>query len=84
VNIEIVRTFVRLRRLLAANADLARRLDEIEARLGNHDEQFVQVIRAIRELMSPPTQPKRRRIGFHQQPDELTASARARKKSSSQ
>jgi hypothetical protein len=79
VNIEIVRTFVRLRRLLAVNADLARRLDEVEERLGDHDEQFVEVIRAIRELMSPTAAPKRRRIGFHQPPDESSSTARARK-----
>jgi hypothetical protein len=65
VNVEIMRAFVRLRRILAVNADLARRLDELERRIGEHDEQFVYVIRAIRELMQPPPAPPRRRIGFH-------------------
>jgi hypothetical protein len=65
VNIEIMRAFVRLRRILADNAELARRLDEVEKHLGDHEEQFVQVIRAIRELMAPPARPARRRIGFH-------------------
>jgi hypothetical protein len=65
VNIEIMRAFVRLRRILAVNAELAGRLDEVEQRLGGHDEQFVQVIRAIRQLMEPPAGPPRRRIGFH-------------------
>jgi hypothetical protein len=79
VNIEIVRAFVRLRRLLAVNADLARRLDEVEKRLGGHDEQFVEVIRAIRELMTPSAVPKRRRIGFHQPPEDGAPAARAKK-----
>lgn len=65
VNVEIMRAFVRLRRILAVNSDLARRLDEVEKRLGTHDEQFVQVIRAIRQLMEPPPTPPSRRIGFH-------------------
>lgn len=65
VNVEIMRTFVRLRRVLAVNSELARRLGEIERRVGNHDEQFVQVIRAIRQLMEPPATPKKRPIGFH-------------------
>jgi hypothetical protein len=65
VNIEIMRVFVRIRQIIAVNADVARRLDEIEARMGEHDEQFIHVIRAIRELMDPPSAPKRRRIGFH-------------------
>ncbi|MSQ14242.1 MAG: ORF6N domain-containing protein [Dehalococcoidia bacterium] len=60
VNIEIMRAFVRLREMLASNRDLARRLDEIEER---YDEQFKAVFDAIRQLMVPPTQP-RRRLGF--------------------
>jgi hypothetical protein len=65
VNIEIMRAFVRLRRVLAVNAELARRLDEVEIHLSKHDEQFVDVIRAIRQLMDPPPAPPRRRIGFY-------------------
>jgi hypothetical protein len=65
VNIQIMRAFVRLRRLLAANADLANRLDELERRMGEHDEQFVNVIRAIRSLMKEPPEIPKRRIGFH-------------------
>jgi hypothetical protein len=65
VNIEIMRAFVRLRQVLAVNADLARKLDELERRVGQHDEQFVHVIRSIRQLMEPPAAAKRRRIGFH-------------------
>lgn len=70
VNIEIMRTFVRLRKLLAANAELAARMDELERRIGKHDEQFVQVVRAIRQLMEPSPAPPRRRIGFHTTTDE--------------
>ena len=65
VNVEIMRTFVRLRRILTVNAELARRLDEIERRVGDHDEQFVQLVRVIRQLMEPPLAPKKRPIGFH-------------------
>jgi len=63
VNIAIMRAFVRLRHILATDAELARRLDELEARVGEHDEQFVAVIDAIRELMEPPAR-KKGRIGF--------------------
>jgi hypothetical protein len=63
VNVEIMRAFVRLRRWLAGNAELARRLDELE---GKYDEQFRVVFQAIRELMEPPDEPEsdRGRIGF--------------------
>lgn len=66
VNIEIVRAFVRLRGLLAANAGLARRLDELERK---YDAQFKGVFEAIRQLMAPPV-PPRRRIGFHVSPEQ--------------
>jgi hypothetical protein len=72
VNIEIMRAFVRIRRILAVNAELARRLDDVELRLGNHDEQFVQVIQAIRKMMEPTEKPPRRRIGFHAPQDSMT------------
>ena len=60
VNIEIMRTFVRLRSMLAGHADLVRRLDELEER---YDEQFRSVFDAIRALLAEEARP-RRRIGF--------------------
>jgi hypothetical protein len=55
-----MRAFVKLRRLLATHADLARKLDSLEKK---YDAQFRVVFDAIRELMKPP-EPKRRPIGF--------------------
>ena len=63
VNIEIVRTFVRLRRILARNAGLARRMDELEKK---YDVQFKVVFTAIRKLMQPPA-PKKKPIGSRQE-----------------
>jgi len=60
VNIEIMRAFVRLRRLLATHEDLARKLAALERK---YDAQFRVVFDAIRELMKPPDPPKRP-IGF--------------------
>jgi len=60
VNIEIMRAFVRLRRMLQTNADLAKKLDALEAK---YDAQFKVVFQAIRELMTPPEKP-RRKIGY--------------------
>ncbi len=61
VNVQIIRTFVRLRQLLATHADLARKLEELEKK---YDHRFKIVFDAIRQLMMPPD-PPRRRIGFH-------------------
>ena len=60
VNIEIMRAFVRLRQMLGAHADLARKLAALERK---YDSQFKAVFDAIRELMTP-TPAKKRPIGF--------------------
>ncbi len=60
VNIEIMRAFVRLRRMLDSHADLARKLEALEKK---YDAQFKVVFDAIRELMRHP-EPKKRPIGF--------------------
>jgi hypothetical protein len=61
VNVEIMRTFVRLRRILAEHKDLARKLDALERK---YDAQFKVVFDAIRKLMEPPAAEAKRRIGF--------------------
>jgi hypothetical protein len=74
VNIEIMRTFVRVHHLAATHADLAKRLadleDKTEALAMSHDtfsrntrNQLMQVFDALRELMTPPEPPKRP-VGF--------------------
>ncbi|MEO8362569.1 MAG: ORF6N domain-containing protein [Vicinamibacteria bacterium] len=60
VNVEIMRAFVRLRRMLESNAELSRKLDVLERK---YDGQFRAVFEAIRELMTPVRKPGKR-IGF--------------------
>ena len=60
VNIEIMRAFVRIRQMISAHKDIERRLDALEER---YDEQFKVVFDAIRALMEPPEEP-RKKIGF--------------------
>jgi hypothetical protein len=75
VSVYVVRAFVRLREVLASNAELAKRLDDLErsteAKAMQHDTfarntraQLKQVFDAIRELMTPPVPQKKRPIGF--------------------
>ncbi len=59
-SIQIVKAFVRLRRMLASNAELMKKMTELEKK---YDEQFKVVFEAIYELMKPP-EPSRRQIGF--------------------
>jgi len=62
VNIAIMRAFVRLREMLLTNADLARKLAELERK---YDTQFKAVFDAIRQIMAPPPAPPKPEIGFH-------------------
>jgi hypothetical protein len=67
MSLYVVRAFVQLRELLSSNKELARRLDQLEARiekkLTTHDDAIAAMLAAIRELMLPPP-PNRRGIGF--------------------
>ena len=60
VNIEIMRAFVRLRKMLSSHADLARKLEALEKK---YDAQFKVVFDAIRQLMTQADIP-RKKIGF--------------------
>ena len=60
----VVRAFVRLRRLLVQNKDLAAKLDQLERKLQTHDRQIIALVEAIRQLMVPPPPPRRKPIGF--------------------
>ncbi|MBI5142907.1 MAG: ORF6N domain-containing protein [Nitrospirae bacterium] len=60
VNIAIMRAFVRLRLMIASNKELAQKLAEMDKK---YDSQFKVVFDAIRQIMSPPEQ-KKRKIGF--------------------
>lgn len=73
MSIYVVRAFVQLRDLLSSNKELARRLDELEARiarkLATHDQAITGMLKTIRELMNSPP-PKRRGVRFTANFDE--------------
>jgi len=60
----VVRAFVRLREALGATKALAAKLDELERRVGGHDEAIADLIDAIRALMAPPETKGPKPIGF--------------------
>ena len=61
VNIQIVRAFTKLRKMLLTHEDLKRKIEAMERK---YDKQFRVIFEAIRKLLTPPEKPKRR-IGFH-------------------
>ena len=64
VNIEVMRAFVRLREVLAGNKELAAKLNDLERKLKGHDQAIAGILNAIRQLMVPPPESKKRPIGF--------------------
>jgi hypothetical protein len=64
-SVRVVRAFVRLREMVATNAQLAAKLEELEGRLGSHDTAIADLFAALKRLLAPPEPPKRREIGFH-------------------
>ena len=61
VNIEIMRTFTRLRKILTGHKELKQKIEEMEQK---YDYQFKVVFDAIKKLLAPPQKPKNP-IGFH-------------------
>ena len=64
VSVYIVRAFVKIRRMIADNKELSRKIVQIERHLAEHDEQIIELIKAIKQLLKPEPPPKKRRIGF--------------------
>jgi Na+/phosphate symporter len=63
VNIEIMRVFVRIRQMLATHKELAQKLEEHVQRIAQHDNEIANIFEAIRQLMTPSANP-RKKIGF--------------------
>jgi phage regulator Rha-like protein len=69
VNIIIMRAFVKLREVMATHKDLAHKIEALERKYKEHDEELQVVFKAIRKLLEPPAPPKRR-IGFRHPDDK--------------
>jgi hypothetical protein len=63
-SIQVVRAFVHLRQMLAANRDLARKIEALERKVGKHDADLQAVLDALRRLVQPPPAPPKRPIRF--------------------
>jgi len=64
VNIEIMRTFVRMRKFAFSNEELARKIDDLDRQVSKHDNAIAEIIEAIRQLIAPPSPNGKRPIGF--------------------
>jgi len=65
MSIQVVKAFVSMRRMIGAVSNLSRKLDALERKMVEHDRKFAVVFDAIRQLMEPPPEEPKGRIGFH-------------------
>ncbi len=63
MSIFVVRAFVKMRQALATNQRIIAKLNDLERKIGDHDNEIEEIVCAIRELMRPPA-PGGRKIGF--------------------
>lgn len=64
VNIQIIRTFVKIRELLGTNESLQRKIMELEKKYGSHDEEIKKIFATINLLLLDEKITKKKEIGF--------------------
>ena len=64
MSVFIVRAFVKLREALIDHEGIARKIEALEVKIAKHDGQILSLVKAIRQLISPKSVPKKRQIGF--------------------
>ena len=65
MNIAIMRAFVKIRGILATHKEIADKLAELEQRMDKKDQEIMTLFETIRQLVAPPPEPPKRRIGFY-------------------
>lgn len=63
-SIQVVRAFVRLRQLLTANEQVARKIEALERKVGKHDVDLREILAILKKLLQPAPETTRRPIGF--------------------
>jgi len=70
VNIQIIRVFTRMREMLLNYKDLFLKLEQLERKVGGHDEDIQLVFAYLKKLLPTPEQTERRRIGFQKRDED--------------
>lgn len=66
VNIQIMRTFTRIRQYLAVHEDLRRKIEAVEKKTIQHDRLLYEIFTYLKKMMEPPRLPEKpkRKMGF--------------------
>ena len=69
INIQIIRIFTKLRGMIITHKDILLKLEQLERKVTRHDEDIQMIFEALKQLLNPPKEP-RRRIGFRRGGEE--------------
>ena len=69
VNVEIMRAFIRLRRLLATPGELVEQITKLGESVQLHDDQIKTIVQVLRQMMEKPPEPPKGKIGFRPPPE---------------
>lgn len=64
MSVQVVRAFVQLRQLVVNHKAIRTKLSELDARIGEHDEQLAAIVETLHQLAEPVSPGEKRRIGF--------------------
>ena len=64
VNIQIMRAFISLRKMVLTHKDLVSRVELLERKFGEHDGKIKVIFESIKRLLAPPEKIEKKRIGF--------------------
>ena len=64
VNIQIMRTFIKIKQLIMTNSNLKLKIEKLEKKYKNHDEKIELIFEAIKQLLDTPKPKKEYKIGF--------------------
>jgi hypothetical protein len=64
VHIQIIRVFTKMREMLLTHKDMLLKLEKIEKKLAGHDGDISLIFKYLKQLLTPPAQPPRQKIGF--------------------
>jgi len=64
VNIQIMRVFVIIKEMMVSHKDLARRIEDLEQKFGDHDKKIMSIFEAIRQLLREKEEPPKAKIPF--------------------
>jgi hypothetical protein len=80
MSVHVVRAFVKQRELIAGQAEILKKLAQMEAKLLKHDDALRVIWRELQPLLSPPPETPKKQIGFHVRDETSAYRTRVKKK----